>query len=159
MFEMFNNPYVNAYNTQSNIDRINSINNQIAELEMKKAQAYIPQPITQNFQISPNSNVIKYANSIDDVQKEIVIGDTPFFSNDMSIVWIKNNKGEIKSYELTEIVQKDDKDMLIDVLMKQIEDLKKENKKDEQPDIKYVSDATQNTRSTKSKSSSKFNKQ
>ena len=156
---MFNNPYVNAYNTQSNIDRINSINNQIAELEMKKAQAYIPQPITQNFQISPNSNVIKYANSIDDVQKEIVIGDTPFFSNDMSIVWIKNNKGEIKSYELTEIVQKDDKDMLIDVLMKQIEDLKKENKKDEQPDIKYVSDATQNTRSTKSKSSSKFNKQ
>lgn len=118
---MFNNPYVNSYSNQSNLERINSINNQIAELEMKKAQAYMPQPITQNFQISPTNGVIKYANSIDDVKKEVVMGDTPYFSNDMSVVWIKNSKGEIKSYELKEIIQKDDKDMLIEVLMQQIE--------------------------------------
>ena len=156
MCEMFNNPYGNAFGTQSNIDRINSINNQIAELEMKKAQAYMPQPITQNFQISPTNGVIKYANNIDEVQKEVVMGDTPYFSKDMSVVWIKNSKGEIKSYELNEIIQKDDKDMLIEVLMQQIEDLKKVNK-DEGTNTKYVSNAIKDTKSSKGKSSSKFN--
>ena len=154
---MFNNPYVNSYSNQSNLERINSINNQIAELEMKKAQAYMPQPITQNFQISSTNGVIKYANSIDDVKKEVVMGDTPYFSNDMSVVWIKNSKGEIKSYELKEIIQKDDKDMLIEVLMQQIEDLKKGNVKDEQSNSKYVSNAIKNEKSSKGKSNSKFN--
>ncbi len=157
MLKMFNNPYVNSYSNQSNLERINSINNQIAELEMKKAQAYMPQPITQNFQISPTNGVIKYANSIDDVKKEVVMGDTPYFSNDMSVVWIKNSKGEIKSYELKEIIQKDDKDMLIEVLMQQIEDLKKGNVKDEQSNSKYVSNAIKNEKSSKGKSNSKFN--
>lgn len=126
---MYNNPYLGSiYNPQASIDRIN---NQIAELEKMKQQlpqAPIPQPtnLTQNFQISPNNReVIKYANSIDEVQRDIVIGDTPYFSKDMSVVWIKNTKGEIKAYTLAEIVQKDEKDMQIEFLQAQIEELKK----------------------------------
>ena len=54
----------------------------------------------------------------------MVIGDTPYFSKDMSVVWIKNTKGEIKTYELTEIIPKDSKDLQIEFLQTQIEELK-----------------------------------
>lgn len=120
------NPYTNnVYNPQASIDRIN---NQIAELEKLKSQ--IPQPnnppaINQTFQLAPNNqNVIKYANSMEEVQKNIVIGDTPYFSNDMSVVWIKDTKGEIKTYELKEIVPKDEKDIQIEYLQAQLKELK-----------------------------------
>ena len=123
---MFNNPY--AYSPQASLDRING---QIAELEKLKSQ--IPQQVqpptnlTQNFQIAPtNREAIRYANSIEEIEKDLVIGDTPYFSKDMSIVWIKNTKGEIKSYELKEIIQKDEKDIQIELLQAQIEELKKE---------------------------------
>lgn len=113
------------FNQQANIDRINS---QIAELEKMKAQLPMP-PITQNFQLTPiNREVIRYANSIDEVQREMVSGDTPYFSKDMSVVWVKNIKGEIKSYELNEIIPKDEKDIKIEYLQAQIEELKKEIK-------------------------------
>lgn len=129
---MFNSPYVNMYNPQASIDRIN---NQIAELEKMKQQIPnqpIPQPtnLTQNFQIAPtNHEVIRYANSMDEVQRDMVIGDTPYFSKDMSVVWVKNTKGEIKTYELNEIIPKDEKDLQIELLQAQIEELKgkKEN--------------------------------
>ena len=122
---MFNSPY---YNPQASIDRIN---NQIADLERMKQQLQQPmqQPtnLTQNFQLAPsNRDVIKYANSMEEVQREMVIGDTPYFSKDMSILWIKNIKGEIKTYELNEIVVKDDKDLMINNLQLQIAELRKE---------------------------------
>ena len=61
---------------------------------------------------------------MEEVQKDMVFGDTPYFSKDMSVVWIKNTKGEIKTYELTEIIPKDDKDIKIEMLMTQIAELK-----------------------------------
>ena len=127
---MYNNPY--SYNPQASVDRLNE---QINNLERMKAQIQQPpvqQPITQNFQLAPaNRDVIKYATSIDEVQRDMVIGDTPYFSKDMSVVWIKNTKGEIKTYELNEVVLKDEKDIKIDFLMAQIEELKKEMKNNE----------------------------
>ena len=125
---MYNGFYGTTYNPQASIDRINT---QIAELEKMKQQipqSPITQPtnLTQNFQIAPNNNsVIKYAGSIEEVQKDFVIGDTPFFSKDMSVLWVKNTKGEIKTYELSEIIPKDEKDLTIEYLQAQIEELKK----------------------------------
>lgn len=138
---MFGNPY-NVYNPQASLDRIN---NQIAELEKMKTQIPMQQPtnLTQNFQIAPTNNVIKHAESMEEVQKNMVISDTPFFSNDMSIVWIKSTNGEIKSYELKEIIQKDEKDIQIEYLQAQIEELKKEVKKDESNT--NVNESTSNT--------------
>ena len=147
---MYNNPYIpNAYNPQASLDRINS---QIAELEKMKSQ--IPQqpmpmqqPITQNFQIAPNNNnIIRYASSIDEVQKDMVIGDTPYFSKDMSVVWIKNTKGEIKSYELTEIVQKDEKDMQIEFLQARLNEL--ERKIVDEPSNEYVDESIEDEESS-----------
>jgi hypothetical protein len=84
-----------------------------------------PTNLTQNFQLAPsNKDVIRYESSIEEVQKDMVIGDTPFFSKDMSVVWIKSTNGDIKAYELNEIVQKDEKDLKIDLLQTQIKELK-----------------------------------
>ena len=111
------------YNRQISIDRINS---QISELEKLKSQIPMQQPITQNFQIASNSSSIKYANNLEEVQKEFILNDTPFFSKDMSVLWVKSPSGDVKTYELNEIVEKDEKDLRIELLMSQIEELKKE---------------------------------
>ena len=132
---MYNNPYMTSYNSnfsqQSLSDRID---NQIAQLQQMKEQMKNQQPtsINQTFQLAPtHSNSIRYANSLDDVNKEIIYGDTPFFSKDMSVLWVKNAKGEIKTYELNEIVPKDNKDIQIEYLQAQIEELRKEMKNSE----------------------------
>ena len=131
---MYGYPSINNYyNRQEAVDRINANMN---ELERMKQQLQQPpqQPtnLTQNFQIAPqNHDVIRYATSMEEVQRDMVIGDTPYFSKDMSVVWIKNTKGEIKTYELNEIVPKDEKDLKIEYLQAQIEELKKGMKKDE----------------------------
>lgn len=123
---MYNNPYMSAYNPQMNIDKINE---QISNLEKMKNQLQQPMPqptnLTQNFQLAPaNREVIRYANSIEEVQRDMVIGDTPFFSKDMSVVWVKNTQNKIKTYELTEIEPKDEKDLQIEFLQEQIKELK-----------------------------------
>lgn len=132
---MYNNPYYPQMNNQNNLDQnyINMLDREKERIEKMREQ-YLnrvhqpaPQPtnLTQNFQLAPtNRDVIKYAVSIEEVQREMVVGDTPYFSKDMSVVWIKNTKGEITTYELTEIVPKDEKDLTIEMLQAQIEELK-----------------------------------
>ena len=155
---MYNYPFVNAYNQQLSIDKLNE---QINSLEKIKSQIQqsTPQPtnLTQNFQLAPtNRDVIRYANSIEEVQRDMVIGETPYFSKDMSVVWVKNTQNQIKTYELNEIVPKDSKDMQIEFLQSQIEELRKEMSKNEQfttndipakdePDTKWDDEKTRTT--------------
>lgn len=126
---MYGNPYINNYggnfNPQSTFNRIDE---QINQLQQMKEQIKNSQPMPQNqqpsinqtFQLAPNGNGgIRYVNSIDDVNKETVFVDTPFFSKDLSVMWLKNATGDIKAYELNEIVQKDEKDLQIEFLMTQ----------------------------------------
>jgi len=143
--------YINPYNRQMEIDRINA---QMNELEKMKAQMQQPmQPnINQTFQLAPTSrDVIRYANNIEEVQRDMVIGDTPYFSKDMSVVWIKNTKGEIKIYELTEIIPKDSKDVEIEYLKSQIEELKKGMKIYESNDDEFIDGTITREESTGSK--------
>lgn len=125
---MFNNPYMpSAYNPQATVDKINAQINELERLKTQIPQNNQQQPtsLTQNFQLAPqNHDVIKYASSMEEVQRDMVIGDTPYFSKDMSVVWIKNTKGEIKTYELNEIIPKDSKDLQIELLTTQIKELK-----------------------------------
>lgn len=127
---MYNNPYMQSYNQSFNQQSINDrIDNQISQLQAMKEQLKhnMQQPaINQTFQLAPSQQGgIRYVNSINDVNKEVVYGDTPFFSKDMAVVWIKNNKNEIRTYELNEIIPKDNKDLQIEYLQAQIEELKK----------------------------------
>lgn len=156
---MYNNPFNNVYMPQMNIDRIDT---QIAELQRMKEQMKQPiqQPtnLTQNFQLAPvNREVIRYANSIEDVQKDAVIGETPYFSKDMSVVWIKNIKGDIKAYELKEIIEKDEKDLKIEFLQAQIEEMKKGMTNNAKPNSTDVNGAIENEKPTSVPNSRKSN--
>lgn len=123
------------YNTNAQLS-IDRINNQIKDLEnMRSHLQNVPQPstttpiptnLTQNFQLAPNNQSgVRYANNIEEVKKEFVVIDTPFFDKNMNTMWLKNAKGEIKTYELNEIILKDEKDMLIESLQMQINDLRR----------------------------------
>ena len=162
---MYGYPYMpQGFNRQEAVDRINA---QLNELEKMKQQMQQPvqtqQPtnLTQNFQLTPtNNNVIRYATSIDEVNRDMVIGDTPYFSKDMSVVWIKNAKGEIKTYELNEIIPKDEKDLRIEYLEAQLEEIKKGMIKNESNAVvnEPVADATQSEKSTSVSTISKSTK-
>ena len=133
---MYNNPYARQYNGINQQNMYEQIDNQINQLQQMRDQIKnnaMQQPaINQTFQLAPSgTNTMRYANTIDDVSKEIIYGDTPFFSKDMSVVWVKGQKGNIKTYELNEIIPKDDKDLKIEYLQAQIEELKKEMKNNE----------------------------
>jgi len=152
--------YNNYLSPQERIDM------QIKELEkMRQNIPQAPQPITQNFSMMPQAPM-RFANSIDDVKREMVIGDTPYFSKDMSIVWVKGVKGDVKTYELNEIVPKDNKDLQIEYLQAQIEELRNEMKKNErtndivEPITKSIEDEepTSITTTTKSKKSTRNDK-
>jgi hypothetical protein len=118
-------------NQQSLSERIDT---QIAQLNQMKDQikSNHQQPaINQTFQLAPSNASMRYANTIDEVGKETIYSDTPFFSKDMSVLWVKDLKGNIRTYELNEIVPKDEKDIKIEFLMAQIEELKKGMKANE----------------------------
>lgn len=134
--------YNTIYSPQASIDRIN---NQIAELEKMKGQIPPVPPITQNFQFTGNSG-IRYAENIEEVEKAFVISDTPFFSKDMSVVWIKNVRNEIKSYELLEIIKKDEKDLLIESLKLQIQEMK--GKEDAKSNVIYDVESVEDKKSS-----------
>ena len=80
-------------------------------------------PITQNFQLSPINN-FRIVSSKEDVDKEMVLNDTYFLGKDLKDFWIKNSRGDVRSFELKEIIPKDEKDILIENLQKQIEELR-----------------------------------
>ena len=137
---MFNNPYGTNYNAQTQLNNLDQNYLNMLDKEEEKIKNmrnnYInryqqPTNLTQNFQLAPAREVIRYANNINEVEKDVVTNDTPFFSRDMSVVWIKNTNGDIKTYELSEVVLKDEKDMKIDFLMAQIEELKRGMMKNE----------------------------
>lgn len=122
---MIQGSYINdLQNMRDNIDK------KIQQIQQQNYQQ--PTNLTQNFQLAPTNgnNNIKNVNSLDEVQKELVLADTYFFNNDMTNLWIKNSKGDIRTFDIKEIVPKDEKDILIENLQKQIEELK-ENKANE----------------------------
>lgn len=83
-----------------------------------------PTPITQNFQISPTHTGLRYVNSADDIRKELVYFETPYFSRDMKFMWIKNVKGEVTPYEIKKIEYRDEKDLQMEQMQKEIDELK-----------------------------------
>ena len=154
---MYNNPY--QYNPQASIDRINTQMNELEQMKQRLQQSIQQPAINQTFQLAPNNNgKIKYVGTIDDVNKEQVTEESAFFSKDLSVVWIKSPSGNIRIFEMKETTFKDSKDMLIDALMLQIEELKKGNKNaksitndDDEPITKSQSSNVQYNKPTKTK--------
>lgn len=130
---MYGNPYFNQQAYQQDLinmrDRIDKQIQQAQQAQLNNNQ--IP-AINQTFQLSPNQgNHIKYAESEEDVSKELVFADTLFVNRAYTKMWLKNASGDIKEYELKEVIKRDEKDVQIASLMAKIEELEREMKKDE----------------------------
>lgn len=144
----------NPYNNQMYMQDLQGLRDRI-DRQMQMANQNQPQatPITQNFQLAPNqNNGIKYVNSIEDVRKELVFADTLFVNKEYTQLWVKNASGEVKTYELKEIIEKDPKDLKIAELEAKIDMLIKE-KENEQ----YVNENANGTTSSKKSTNGKSN--
>lgn len=146
--------YGNPYNNQMYMQDLQGLRDRI-DRQMQMANQNQPQttPITQNFQLAPNQNSqgIKYVNTIEDVKKELVFADTLFVNKEYTQLWYKNASGEIKTYELKEIIELDEKDRKIADLEAKIDMLVKE-REHEQYVNENVNGSTSNKKSTNSKS-------
>ena len=159
---MYGNPYYNQQAYQQDLMNMRDrLDKQIQQAQMPMQQ---PQqaPITQNFQLAPNQNqnTIKYANTIDEVKKELVFNDTLFVNKEYTLLWLKNALGEVKTYKLEEVIEIDEKDQKINELMAKIERLESEMKKNESTtnSNEYANGTITSTKSSsisKSKSSDK----
>lgn len=118
---------MNGFNPQLNvIDRqILEERNKINELEKQRIQAQYAQPtiLNQTIQAGPTSSGIRYAESIDDVNREMIFMDTLFVNKDFTNMWYKTPQGKVRPFLLEEIVPKDEKDLRIESLEKQVKEL------------------------------------
>lgn len=144
------------YNNQFYMQDLQGMRDRIDRQLQQMQQISQPQqtPITQNFQLAPsqNNSSIKYAENLDEVKKELVLGDTLFINKSFTTMWLKNARGETKTYEVKEIVVLDEKDAQIENLKAQIEELKKEMMINAGNANQNVVGKTTSTKSTTSKS-------
>lgn len=147
----------NPYNNQMYMQDLQSMRDRI-DRQMQMANQNQPQtPITQNFQLAPNqNNGIKYINSIEEVKKELVFVDSLFINKEHTLLWFKNALGEVKTYELKEMIDTDPKDRKIAELEAKINMLLKE-KENEQYGNENANGATPSKKSATSKSNSTGN--
>ena len=155
------NPYINTYNPQASVDRINA---QIGELEKLKAQ--IPQqpmaqPITQNFQLAPNptNNELesKYVNNIDEVKGIFVMKTGVFLNKELNTLWIKNTNGDIRTFELNELVEIDPKDREITMLKQELEKMKERISNESNGNSTVINEPNESKTTTKLSNRSKSN--
>lgn len=106
--------------------------NKINELEKQRIQAQYAQPtiLNQTIQAGPGASGIRYAESIDDVNREMIFVDTLFVNRDFTNMWYKTPQGKVRPFLLEEIIPKDDKDLRIESLEKQVKELLKEREND-----------------------------
>lgn len=124
---------MNGYNPQliASYDRqIQEEKQKIADLERQKLQIQYAHPtiLNQTIQAGMQPSGIRYAESIDEISKEIVYMDTLFVNKAFTNLWLKNPRGEVKTYLLEEFIPKDEKDIRIESLEEELNQLKKEIK-------------------------------
>lgn len=149
----------NPYNSQMYMNDLQQMRDRIdRQMQLATQNSQQPTPITQNFQIAPNQSNqgIKYVNNIDDVKKELVFTDTLFVTKDFKQLWFKNTSGEVKTYQLNEVIELDEKDQKIAELEAKIDMLVKE-RENEQYDIKNDDRSASIKKSTSSKSNNTSN--
>ena len=101
---------------------------QMQQLNQNQMQQQQPVPITQNLQLAPNptNNELesKYANNIDEVKGIFVMKTGVFLNKELNTLWIKNTNGDIRTFELNEIIPQDPKDIEINNLKKELQRMK-----------------------------------
>lgn len=118
----------NMQDLQNMREKIDRQMQQMQQLNQNQMQQQQPVPITQNFQLAPNpvNNELesKYVNNIDEVKNTFVMKTGVFLNKELNTLWIKNTNGDIRIFELNELVEIDPKDREIAILKQEIEKMK-----------------------------------
>ena len=126
-----NNQYYmqNMQDLQNMKERIDKQMQQMQQFNQNQMQQQpqIPQ-VNQTFQLAPNptNNELesKYANNIDEVKGIFVMKTGVFLNKGLTTLWIKSTNGDIRTFELNEIIEADPKDVEIQNLRNEIERMK-----------------------------------
>lgn len=148
-------PYNNNYNQQFYMqdlqamkDRIDKTMQQYQQSQVQNQQQQPVQPqIHQSFQLAPQGSIseiqAKYVSDINDVKNTFVMNIGLFVNKEMNTLWLKNINGDIRIFALNEIIEQDPKDIEINNLKQELENMKlliNNNKiKEEKEDITKVS--------------------
>lgn len=118
----------NMQDLQNMREKIDNQMRQMQQLNQNQMQQQPVPNVTQNFQLAPNPNnnelESKYVNNIDEVKGIFVMKTGVFLNKELNTLWIKNTNGDIRTFELNEIIPQDPKDTEILMLKKQIEEMK-----------------------------------
>ena len=119
----------NMQDLQNMREKIDNQMRQMQQLNQNQMQQQpqIPQ-VNQTFQLAPNptNNELesKYANNIDEVKGIFVMKTGVFLNKELNTLWIKNTNGDIRTFELSEIIDIDPKDKEIAILKQELEKMK-----------------------------------
>lgn len=126
-----NNQYYmqNMQDLQNMKERIDKQMQQIQQFNQNQIQNQQPIPqINQSFQLAPNptNNELesKYVNNIDEVKGIFVMKTGVFLNKELNTLWIKNTNGDIRTFELSEIIEQDPKDVEINNLKQELQRMK-----------------------------------
>ena len=126
-----NNQYYmqNMQDLQNMKERIDKQMQQMQQFNQNQIQNQQPIPqINQSFQLAPNptNNELesKYVNNIDEVKGIFVMKTGVFLNKELNTLWIKNTNGDIRTFELNELVEIDPKDREITMLKQELEKMK-----------------------------------
>lgn len=118
----------NMQDLQNMREKIDNQMRQMQQLNQNQMQQQPVPNVTQNFQLAPNPNSneleSKYVNNIDEVKGIFVMKTGVFLNKELNTLWIKNTNGDIRTFELKEVIPQDPKDTEILMLKKQIEEMK-----------------------------------
>ena len=124
-------------NMREKIDRQMQQMQQLNQNQMQQ-QPQIPQ-VNQTFQLAPNptNNELesKYANNIDEVRNTFVMKTGVFVNKDFTSMWVKTTDGNIKTYELNEVIQQDPKDVEINNLKLELQKMREMINYDNKSDV------------------------
>lgn len=129
------NQYAQQYNMSNNYlgelqQMRERIDKQIQQAQQPQQQIQPVQPsVTQTFQLAPQSNNNnelegRYAENIDEVKNTFVMKTGIFATKDYSTIWVKNVSGDITTYKTEQVVEMDKKDIQIQNLQKELEEMK-----------------------------------
>jgi hypothetical protein len=116
----------NMQDLQNMRDKIDRQMQQVQQMNQNQMQQQpqIPQ-VNQTFQLAPNptNNELesKYVNNIDEVKGIFVMKTGVFLNKDLNTLWIKNTNGDIRTFELSEIIPQDPKDIEINNLKQELQ--------------------------------------
>lgn len=130
----------NMQDLQNMREKIDNQMRQMQQLNQNQMQQQpqIPQ-VNQTFQLAPNpsSNELesKYVNNIDEVKGIFVMKTGVFLNKELNTLWIKNTNGDIRTFELNEIIPQDPKDIEINNLKRELQRMREMINYGNEPDV------------------------